>query len=700
MAAAAAAASPPPLGPAGALPVDVLQAVLQFLPARHWGAAALVCTCWAQAILASAQAFTLLAAYENLPSPPRVVPDGVSVPGLSPTTQLHPYQLQTLQAMLQREVRACAPESAALARDPTLFSLLPGCPANPGHRLGDGDHSGDAGGILGEDMGTGKTLVCLALVLKTKGVWSAVPNVVVPEWDTGFDPPVACYAEYVSRGRTAPAIPHHSRVWTSHTTLVVVPKLLVDQWIEEINAHTVPHALAVRVCRTHGDIARLTVPQVLHTDLLLVAQSAIRPEFRGLRRFSNDSSPAVLPTVSALSNVRFWRIIIDEGHTMGRGASCQTAAIAALAADIRWVCSGTPFPGTTLGRQLEHLGALMNFLRVSPYNSTRYWIQHVRRPLLRRLPDAPCRLLEALKRVMVRTQPAAVAQDVALPELTVREVRLPFRDAEEAARYNEVVSLVRVNLLASRGVGPDSFLDVRNSRELLVAINNLSYVCTTGEEFAGYRDSQAVAEAEVRSLLSTGHTSDGLPLDAADRMELQRLLVALSQRRLPRPSLKELLDSKEAGGAPRLCFSAKVEYLMERLQALVPRHKCIVFTRDNDAIVVLRAALTHWGLDCVAVEFHALIPIDCRSGVITAFNYDPTVRIIVMNTLLAAEGISLTAADRLFLLEPLLDRHVEGQAVARAHRIGQLRPVVMEKLIVQGTLEDALAQRLAEARDL
>lgn len=48
---------------------------------------------------------------------------------------------------------------------------------------------------------------------------------------------------------------------------------------------------------------------------------------------------------------------------------------------------------------------------------------------------------------------------------------------------------------------------------------------TLGEEFAGYRDSQAVAEAEVRSLLSTGHTSDGLPLDAADRMELQRLLV-------------------------------------------------------------------------------------------------------------------------------------------------------------------------------
>lgn len=62
-----------------------------------------------------------------------------------------------------------------------------------------------------------------------------------------------------------PQDPHRALPGTSHTTLVVVPKLLVDQWIEEINAHTVPHALAVRVCRTHGDIARLTVPQVLHT---------------------------------------------------------------------------------------------------------------------------------------------------------------------------------------------------------------------------------------------------------------------------------------------------------------------------------------------------------------------------------------------------------------------------------------------------
>eukprot|EP00668_Euglena_longa_P010792 GGOE01013090.1.p1 GENE.GGOE01013090.1~~GGOE01013090.1.p1 ORF type:complete len:861 (+),score=186.02 GGOE01013090.1:32-2584(+) len=675
----------------GSLPTDVLQAMLQFLPARHWCSAALVCAHWGQAVLLSAKTFSLLAAYQSLPSPPQIVPDGTPIPGLNPTTQLHRYQLQTLQAMLQRERWACAPDSAAVPRDPLCFSLL----SDPGNSMT--ETNDDPGGILGEDMGTGKTLICLALVLKTKGTWSAVPNVAVLEWDASFTPPVACYNEYLPPSRTAAPHPE-SKLWTSCTTLIIVPKLLVDQWIGEINAHTTPHSLGVRVCRTHRDIASLTVPQIVHTDLLLIAQSAIRPEFHGLRRIPSDASQQA-PAVSALSRVRFWRIVIDEGHTVGRGASCQTAAISSLAADVRWVCSGTPFPGTTLSRQLEHVGAIMDFLRVSPYNSARYWVQHVRRPMLQRLPHGPRHLLAALTRVMVRTQPAMVAEDVTLPPLTVQEVRLEFRDADEAAHYNEVVSLVRVNLIASRGVGPDSLLDLRNSRQLLVAINNLGYVCTTGEEFAGYREGRSLATEEVRSLLLKGHTSDMEPLTEGNRRELQQLLVALSQRRLPRPSVTASPDRKAAAHEP-LFFSAKVEYLMEHLRALVPTHKCIVFTRDNNAIVILRAALAHWGLGNVAVEFHALVPIDSRSGVITAFNYDPTVRIIVMNTLLAAEGISLTAADRIFLLEPLLDHHIEDQAIARAHRIGQLRPVLVEKLIMKGSLEDALARHLAEARDL
>lgn len=53
-----------------------------------------------------------------------------------------------------------------------------------------------------------------------------------------------------------------------------------------------------------------------------------------------------------------------------------------------------------------------------------------------------------------------------------------------------------------------------------------------------------------------------------------------------------------------------------------------------------------------------------------------------------AAGLTLTAASRVFLLEPGLDPAIEQQAVARVHRIGQEREVVITRLLVQGSVEE------------
>jgi SNF2 family DNA or RNA helicase len=53
-----------------------------------------------------------------------------------------------------------------------------------------------------------------------------------------------------------------------------------------------------------------------------------------------------------------------------------------------------------------------------------------------------------------------------------------------------------------------------------------------------------------------------------------------------------------------------------------------------------------------------------------------------------AAGLTLTAASRVFLLEPGLDPAIEQQAVARVHRIGQERQVVITRLLVQGSVEE------------
>ncbi len=48
-----------------------------------------------------------------------------------------------------------------------------------------------------------------------------------------------------------------------------------------------------------------------------------------------------------------------------------------------------------------------------------------------------------------------------------------------------------------------------------------------------------------------------------------------------------------------------------------------------------------------------------------------------------AVGINLTAANHVFLLEPCMNPATEHQAIGRAWRMGQSRPVTVKRLFVK-----------------
>ena len=55
-------------------------------------------------------------------------------------------------------------------------------------------------------------------------------------------------------------------------------------------------------------------------------------------------------------------------------------------------------------------------------------------------------------------------------------------------------------------------------------------------------------------------------------------------------------------------------------------------------------------------------------------------------------GLNLTAADTVIHVDPWWNPAVEAQASARAHRIGQDKPVFVYKLIARGSLEEKIQQ--------
>ena len=63
-------------------------------------------------------------------------------------------------------------------------------------------------------------------------------------------------------------------------------------------------------------------------------------------------------------------------------------------------------------------------------------------------------------------------------------------------------------------------------------------------------------------------------------------------------------------------------------------------------------------------------------------------------------GLNLTAAEYVFLLDPWWNPAVEAQAIDRAHRIGQTKPVFAYRLIARDTVEEKVLELQKTKRDL
>ena len=66
----------------------------------------------------------------------------------------------------------------------------------------------------------------------------------------------------------------------------------------------------------------------------------------------------------------------------------------------------------------------------------------------------------------------------------------------------------------------------------------------------------------------------------------------------------------------------------------------------------------------------------------------------------ASEGLNIQAANRIVLFEPQLNPATEAQAIARAHRMGQVNTVEVHRLLTPHSVEERLMEMLDSKRAL
>jgi SNF2 family DNA or RNA helicase len=153
-----------------------------------------------------------------------------------------------------------------------------------------------------------------------------------------------------------------------------------------------------------------------------------------------------------------------------------------------------------------------------------------------------------------------------------------------------------------------------------------------------------------------------------------------------------LLDRKRADQS-----SAKFEALIPQLtEVLAEGHKALVFSQFTSLLAILRQQL-----DGASMVYEYLDgQTQNRQACVERFQGDPDCKLFLISLKAGGLGLNLTAAEYVFLLDPWWNPAVEAQAIDRAHRIGQSRPVFAYRLIAKDTVEEKVLELQKSKRAL
>ena len=148
-----------------------------------------------------------------------------------------------------------------------------------------------------------------------------------------------------------------------------------------------------------------------------------------------------------------------------------------------------------------------------------------------------------------------------------------------------------------------------------------------------------------------------------------------------------------------LTDSGKLQLLIEKLQEVVASgHKVVIFSQFVTLLDRVRTALVTHYPELPRYEITGMT-VD-RQKPVKDFQTAQGAAAMLVSLKAAGTGITLHAADYVFLLDPWWNPAVEDQAIDRVHRIGQTNTVFVYRMITAGTIEERIQALKGEKKQL
>jgi len=221
---------------------------------------------------------------------------------------------------------------------------------------------------------------------------------------------------------------------------------------------------------------------------------------------------------------------------------------------------------------------------------------------------------------------------------------------------------------------------------------------------------EVVTELPAKSEMVERIELEGSQRDLYDSIRLamsDKVRKAIQQRGLARSHivvLEALLRLRQVCCDPALLKlddrierrSAKLERLLEMvLELLSEGRKIIVFSQFTSMLALIQSRF-----DAERVRYSVLTgETRDRKGAIEAFQNGAS-DVFLISLKAGGVGLNLTAADTVMIFDPWWNPAVEEQAIDRAHRLGQDKPVFVYRLVAVRTIEEKMDELKARKRAL
>lgn len=173
------------------------------------------------------------------------------------------------------------------------------------------------GGLLGDEMGMGKTIQAVSLIM----------------------------SDYPAKD----------------PTLVLVPPVALMQWQNEIKEYTDGKLKVLVYHNTNPKVKNMKLKELKGYDVIMISYSGLesiyRKESKGWKR-----DDGLIKENSKIHAINYHRLILDEAHNIKTRTTGVARACFALKADYKWCLSGTP-----VQNRIGEFFSLLRFLEVRPF---------------------------------------------------------------------------------------------------------------------------------------------------------------------------------------------------------------------------------------------------------------------------------------------------------------------------------------------